>query len=786
MNGARLQSADTHTSTLVGGRFAGDRFIVLLAGAFMLAIAARLNLPSFWCALPLALMLPFFVLRRTRMRALAICVCFLLGIAACNRALSPLAMARTQRERNVTVSGVVTQLETMENARVRATIEDVALDGISVSGAYSMWFDAQDALPARYDTIGCTCRLRVKNAYGNAGGEYILTENTRNNAWIYFADPDQMQTSQTDFDACQRLRFGFKDVIESVRARIHKAVFANVSDDSCAAICYGMLVGDSSYLDEETYAVFRDGGVLHLLAVSGLHIGATAAALAFLIGRIPLPRVFRVLLSLLVVSFYVLVCGASVSAQRAAVLFGVVSIAPMLLRRADGLCSLAAAAIFVLALDPLALFSAGFRLSFGAAAAIVMLARGWTQRLSAWLLRMHIPFANPIAATLCVSFAAQLGVLPCMLSVFGSVPASSFFINPIVVPFAGVLLACSWLTVLFDLLGFLAPVCGRICEILFSGVVSVTRFASSVLPDLTLPFWLPFVFRALFFALLFFLCDLCLLQKKRKRALCVLLCAALVICYASAFAVSRTRERLTVFDVGQGQCALIQTGGENILVDCGSSVYGGISAQALCSALRRSGAGHIDVMILSHADADHTSLAGRVIDSLRVDTLVCAKEALPQGIADDPSVVWMDAQSAKETTFAHDHVRILRGSGQKSNDESFIVHARIGEQNVLLMGDAGAREEVLLYDKTLASCDVLVVGHHGADSGTSKKFVSMLGADTAVISAGRDNLYAHPDKIVLSRLRRAGMDVYCTKECGMICIDGRGTVSVYYENGYPF
>ena len=108
----------------------------------------------------------------------------------------------------------------------------------------------------------------------------------------------------------------------------------------------------------------------------------TSAALAFLLRRLPLPLFARGLLSVLVIGFYVLVCGASPSAQRAAILFSIMTFAPTVRRKADGLCSLAAAAIVILSFDPLAVFSAGFRLSFAAAGTIVLIGRDVSRVLS--------------------------------------------------------------------------------------------------------------------------------------------------------------------------------------------------------------------------------------------------------------------------------------------------------------------------------------------------------------------------------------------------------------------
>ena len=81
-----------------------------------------------------------------------------------------------------------------------------------------------------------------------------------------------------------------------------------------------------------------------------------------------------------------------------------------------------------------------------------------------------------------------------------------------------------------------------------------------------------------------------------------------------------------MFDVGQGQCALVKTAGKNILVDCGTDAYGGVSQRELTGALLRCGAGRIDAMILSHSDGDHTKLADAIGENLRIETVVCGEE----------------------------------------------------------------------------------------------------------------------------------------------------------------
>jgi len=764
-----------------GALFARGRFVVLLAICLICSICARFYLPL-WASLSAALgFVPLFFWKKNSKRAIAMCALWMIGVLACSHAMLPLEEAKTMQEGEVEISAIVTAVDVEAGS---LTLDSVVINGESRRGEVTYWLDVEESAPELYSQIHCTCKLHVKNVFGNNGNDYSIINNTRYNNWIYFTDAQDMTAEPAELSVMQRICYGSNAFFESLRMRIKNAVFTNVKDQNSAALCYGMLVGDSSFVEDETYDIYRDGGILHLLAVSGLHVGAIALVIGFLVGKLPLPRWIRVLLSLLIVGFYVMLCDLPVSAQRALILFVVASFMPMFHRKADPLCTLATAAIIILLCDPLAVFNIGFRLSFEATGVIILLSRNMIKKIAEKSEEKKYRCAMRICDVLAVTIAAQLGVLPCQLAVYGKTPLVSFIINPIVVPFAGVLLGASWFTVFADLLGFYPLFFGKVTAFLFQTVTSFTQFANGILPQLVFPFYCSTWIRVVYFALLFALSSFCLLYKKQKRIFCAGLALILVVFCIFGVVVEAKEESITLLDVGQGQCLLVELDGENILIDCGTSEYGGISASKMASALVRCGAAHIDAIILSHNDSDHTNRVVELTKLLDVDEIICNHTYSAE--FDDAESIVTTPEKSNLSALKEGTIQILAGSGAGENEDSYVIGIEQANLSILVMGDATKESEERLLQSGLGNYDVLVVGHHGSDTSSSKEFLEACGAKIAMISAGWNNFYGHPDEDVLRRLENANMSVYCTAVCGMIQIDENGDVFTYYADGYPF
>ncbi len=242
-----------------------------------------------------------------------------------------------------------------------------------------------------------------------------------------------------------------KSVFVSVRSRLRETLFSS-TDASTASIAYALLVGDSGYMDQDVLQNFRYGGIAHIFAVSGLHIGLLYGMLYFLVKRLRIRGVLRVTIVFLVLLFYTGVCGFSPSSVRALIMCTVLMIADTGGYQYDWLNSVSLAFLLVLILNPVYLFSVGFQLSIAAAAGIIVLGGHLGRLLS------RVKFLpKKLASALSVSVSAQISTFPLLLDSFGYVSAISLVLNLLFVPIISavysILFLCMLPAILFPAAG---------------------------------------------------------------------------------------------------------------------------------------------------------------------------------------------------------------------------------------------------------------------------------------------------------------------------------------------
>ncbi len=215
----------------------------------------------------------------------------------------------------------------------------------------------------------------------------------------------------------------------AVNSAVRDALFDNL-DAETASVCFAMLTGDSSLVSEGTLISFRNGGIAHIFAVSGLHIGVIYGAITFVFKKLPVNRYVSAVVRLGIVFFYVGVCGFTPSSVRAAVACTVAVAASLAYKKYDALNSLSVAAIILLLINPLYLFGVGFLLSFGAALGIIVLRRD----VSSLLRFMPEKPGNVLAAGL----SANVLTIPTQFKYFGYVSWAGLFLNLILLPIVSV------------------------------------------------------------------------------------------------------------------------------------------------------------------------------------------------------------------------------------------------------------------------------------------------------------------------------------------------------------
>lgn len=554
-----------------------------------------------------------------------------------------------------------------------------------------------------------------------------------------------------------------------------------------------LALGDRRALAEPDREAFRRLGIAHLLAVSGLHL-ALVGSLAFWAARRLLVRWpalaartdVRVWAAAAAVGLglgYALLTGWGAPVRRAW-WFLLAGLGACLSRRAGtSLHALAAAFLAIAVGTPEAVFELGAQLSFVATAALLAAARprgrrpgpGRLGRSVAWLGSGVRVSATAIAATAPVLAAHGLESTPVGLAG-----------NLLAVPLTGLLLLPAALVAAGAAAASPGPGTDAVlavCEGLASGVLSAARAAAAGLPAVD-PGSPPARLAWLGAVVLAVACV-----AVRSTLARVLLCAAVCgwLALAPRARVGPPPPRIVVFDVGQGDAILVQGRGASLLVDAGAA-WGDVDQgrRLVLPGLRALGLERLDVVIASHADADHRGGLPAILDGLEVgevwipaggDAAFAAlrRTARRRGVplrelaaGDRP---WQRADLALEVLWPERGAGAAPASGSLRNHRSLVVRAQLAGSRLLLTGDIGVdAEAALLEAPERLRADFLKVAHHGSRSASSRAFLDAVGFQVALLSAPCRPDGRLPALASLARLQAAGGSLWWTGRDGALVV----------------
>ena len=264
-------------------------------------------------------------------------------------------------------------------------------------------------------------------------------------------------------------------------------------------------------------------------------------------------------------------------------------------------------------------------------------------------------------------------------------------------------------------------------------------------------------------------------MKDKLRRILWIAAAVVLVINGALFAAGRlqTQYELTdatevhFIDVGQGDAALLLSGGQAVLIDAGTAE----SAGALVRYLEERGVRSLYAVIASHPHSDHIGGMAAVLSAFPAEHFYMGPETQNTAAYED-MLDALEAQGVRPAIPADgDTLRLDSGatvtflgpaddvSAENMNDRSLIALFSTGAEQVLFMGDAeAAAEQSLLAHHPALTCDILKVGHHGAATSSTPAFLSAIQPSVAVISCGVDNDYGHPSDQTLQNLSLAGVD----------------------------
>ncbi|MCX6338722.1 MAG: DNA internalization-related competence protein ComEC/Rec2 [Candidatus Aureabacteria bacterium] len=594
---------------------------------------------------------------------------------------------------------------------------------------------------------------------------------------------------------------------EWLRERLRRGLERGVPDGPERQIILAMILGYRENIGDEINRPFQLTNTMHILAISGLHVGFFYLMVGALLKLLRVPQRIAALITIPLIAAYAMLTGLAVPVLRASVMFIAFLAAPFLSRQRDATNSLGVAALILLALNPLQLFDAGFQLSFVAVLSILVLARPINSLfLRVWpcgplpgqLLvgrgeRLRWYFGKRVMVLCATSIATWVGMTPLIAYSFHIVTSLGLLGNMVVIP-AGLAVVCLGFSGAFCSL-ISSPLAGLInwlnycvVRLMFEAIALIARIPCSwrYVPPPG-----PFQFFSYYGAVaaggLFIWGG----WRKKERYL-VLLAAAVLLILPFAFVREHPLLTIVFLDVGQGDASYIKfPGGENLLIDGGPEA--GVSAGRVIVRpfLQALGRARVDTVLLTHPHDDHIDGLFTVLQEFSVRRLVLTGTA-PSSDNCRKLLGLAHAKGIRVYTVERGD-RLARGdgvsitvlnpgrnphSGAQSdlNNNSVALLTEYGEVKILLCADMEKEAEGELCRSGLPlKADVLRIGHHGGKSSCTDEFLRRVSPKLAILSAGENNKFGHPSPEALARLRQAGCVVLRTDVHGAITLttDGR-------------
>lgn len=373
-------------------------------------------------------------------------------------------------------------------------------------------------------------------------------------------------------------------------------------------LAYALLTGDRSLVDDDTLDGFADAGVMHVFAVSGLHVGFVVAVFGWILDRLRVKRWAKLVALVVPLTIYAYVCGFPASVVRATIMTAVALLLQIAWRKTDLLNSISISAVVLLVVNPLNLFNAGFLLSFGAVYGIATVSASLKRLIDG---RVKGKFANKILSALAVSIGATLGTVLISAHYFGSVATLAVAANLVVVPLVSVIFVLSAVSLLPLFFGYVGGVVEVLLGLarLFSQLISNLPFATLDTPRLgvAIVFWL---------ILLFVLGGFINVKGKAKTFVCLLLCLCLATSCVVANLPINDDGSVYLTESNEGVLVVANDGEGNYLVVSNCTTIRDVNK--ICDRLNRCRVKSLSLAFTNYKSANVNALKA-LLDSYSVD-----------------------------------------------------------------------------------------------------------------------------------------------------------------------
>lgn len=671
----------------------------------------------------------------------------------------------------VAFQGCVRSMGTSANGKQRLAVDIFSMaDSLKVTGqVWSYLRDPIGVMPG--DTLIGRGFFRTPSPRSNPMDFDFRGYLAKNNVfWILNSDP------KSTWHIIPDVKFSLIRQMEQLRTRIAMYIQDEVPGQP-GYMLSALLLGLREDVDDEIIQWFSETGVIHVLAVSGLHVGYVTLILMVIMSFLRLPYRLQVWGTIFGLMGYSLLTGGAPSVLRASTMAAFYLFGTTIERRVDLYNLLGAAALGMLMISPEQLWRVGFQLSFAAVFSIAY----FFPRLKKMLpdtegaLLTRIAGLRYFVDLLLVSFAAQIGTLPFTIAYFHKIPIVGLFANLVVIPLIGIIVALGFTLLLLGtwipvIGGMWAPLLSLLLETLVKFVELMHRvpLAYISLPPIH-PVWL----------IVLIVTSLILFSNISYKRFILMGEFLIIANYLVWSTIWVPAPNLTVafLDVGQGDATIIQTpDGKTIVIDVGLRFGGDDSGADVAGPyLDYVQADTVDLLILTHPHNDHIGGAPWLLRHFPVKRIwqpdfeydsFTFREI--QTLIDSIGIKIESPLAGRvDSSFAPLYLRvvapdssIIANPPSSTNDYSIVVQTLYGENRILYSGDAEAGSETRQshFDSLLKS-DLIKVPHHGSLTSSTSEFLNKVEPQWAVISVGKRNKFRHPAKSTVERYMQIGANI---------------------------
>ncbi len=651
--------------------------------------------------------------------------------------------------------------------------------------------------------------LRLKRVHGNANPDGFDFEVWMLEQGLRASGSVRSDTRQLDENQNRRLEtfvWSVANQVERIRYVLRERILRALPNAAFANVMTALVVGDQHDITQAEWRVFNRTGIAHLVSISGLHItmvaGLFAGCLSFfwrrsfftsaqLPLRIPTAKI-AALGGAIAALAYVALAGFGVPAQRTLVMLLVIALALWTGRMTSMSQVLCLALATVVVFDPWSVLWPGFWLSFAAVGVLIYAGKvsipapveevETQSRLKKLLRGLFTTLQHGARA----QYVVTIGLVPLTLLLFGQVSIVSPIANAIAIPLISLIIAP------LALLGSVLPAplsvpCLQLAHTLMAYLAHfLTYLSQSPMAVWSTPLPSGWMFLLALVGVLWMLAP----RGFPLRFLGVVCCFPIVL-NLSTHPVSN-EFRATAFDVGQGSAVLIETASHRLLYDTGPgfSAESNSGTRVLLPYFQTRGIHHLDRVVVSHADSDHSGgalslLAGMAVDqldsSLRLDHPIVLAAKKHQRCMAGQSWDW----DGVHFEVLHPVPVIYTSDKWKTNALSCTLKISNQHHSLLLTGDIEAIQEDELVNSipTQLKSDVLLAPHHGSSTSSTAAFLDAVRPQWVVFQMGYLNRFHHPRPEVVQRYREIGALPLRTDICGAIALqfDVGVTVSAYRQ-----